>query len=163
MSGETPATNPHSHGLAIHVKGVFVCFFVCVFVCLFVCVFVCLFVCLCVCLFVFKKDSNIRENVNSLHRILSSRYFILKKDEKLGHSVHKTRYFNSAVSATTQPDRETPEYQSRDFNNMETRAITKFFFFLQGKAPKEIHAILTETLGGTCTVVCHRHKLSGLV
>ena len=30
------------------------------------------------------------------------------------------------------------------FNNMETRAVIKFFF-LQGKAPKEIHAILTET------------------
>jgi len=33
----------------------------------------------------------------------------------------------------------------RDFNNIETRAFIKFFF-LQGKAPKEIHAILTETL-----------------
>ena len=32
----------------------------------------------------------------------------------------------------------------RYFNNMETRAVIKFF--LQGKAPKEIHAILTETL-----------------
>ena len=30
---------------------------------------------------------------------------------------------------------------------MEMRAVIKFFFFLQGKAPKEIHAILTETLG----------------
>ena len=34
---------------------------------------------------------------------------------------------------------------ARVFNNMETRAVIKFF--LQGKAPKEIHAILTETLG----------------
>ena len=34
---------------------------------------------------------------------------------------------------------------ARDFNNIETRAVIKFFF-LQGKAPKEIHAILTETL-----------------
>ena len=34
---------------------------------------------------------------------------------------------------------------ARDFNNMETRAVIKFFFFLQGKAPKEIHTILTET------------------
>jgi len=32
------------------------------------------------------------------------------------------------------------------FNNMETRAVIKFFF-LQGKAPKEIHAILTQTFG----------------
>jgi len=35
----------------------------------------------------------------------------------------------------------------RDFNNMVTRAVIKIFFFLQGTAPKEIHAILTETLG----------------
>jgi len=35
---------------------------------------------------------------------------------------------------------------ARDFSNMETRADIKFFFFLQDKAPKEIHPILTETL-----------------
>jgi len=35
---------------------------------------------------------------------------------------------------------------ARNFNNMETRGVIKFLFFLQGKAPKEIHAILTETL-----------------
>jgi len=35
---------------------------------------------------------------------------------------------------------------ARDFNNIETRAVIKFFFPLQGKAPKEIHAILIETL-----------------
>jgi len=36
---------------------------------------------------------------------------------------------------------------ARDFNNMETRAVIKFFPPLQGKTPKEIYAILTETLG----------------
>ena len=35
---------------------------------------------------------------------------------------------------------------ARDFNNIETRAVINIFFFLQGKAPKEIHAILRETL-----------------
>jgi len=34
---------------------------------------------------------------------------------------------------------------TRDFNNIETPAVIKFFFFQQGKAPKEIHAILKET------------------
>ena len=34
-----------------------------------------------------------------------------------------------------------------DFNNIETRDVIKFFSFLQGKAPKEIHGTLTETLG----------------
>jgi len=36
---------------------------------------------------------------------------------------------------------------AHDFNNIETRAVIKFLFLLQGKAPKGIHAILTETLG----------------
>jgi hypothetical protein len=35
---------------------------------------------------------------------------------------------------------------ARDFNNIETRAFTNFSF-LQGKAPKEIRAILSEILG----------------
>jgi len=35
---------------------------------------------------------------------------------------------------------------ARDFNNMGTRVAIKLFF-LQWKAPKEIHANLTETLG----------------
>jgi len=35
---------------------------------------------------------------------------------------------------------------ARDFNKMETWAVMKFFFFIQRKAPKEIHTILTETL-----------------
>ena len=39
------------------------------------------------------------------------------------------------------------ERDARDFNNIETRDGIKFFFSLQGKVPKGIHAILTETLG----------------
>ena len=34
-----------------------------------------------------------------------------------------------------------------NLNSMETRSVIKFFFFLQDKAPKEIRAIVTETLG----------------
>jgi len=39
-------------------------------------------------------------------------------------------------------------WDERDFNNIETRAVIKGPppLSLQGKAPKEIHAILTETL-----------------
>ena len=36
---------------------------------------------------------------------------------------------------------------ARDFNNIETCTVIKAFYFLQDKAPKEIHAILTEILG----------------
>ena len=37
--------------------------------------------------------------------------------------------------------------EASDFNNIETQLSSRIFFFLQGKAPKEIHAILKETLG----------------
>jgi len=50
---------------------------------------------------------------------------------------------------------------ARDFNNIKTRAVIKFYFFfsLQGKAPKEIHAILTETLGEHAPSYCTVKKL----
>ena len=35
---------------------------------------------------------------------------------------------------------------TRYFNNIEMQTVIKFFF-VQGKTPKEIHTILTETLG----------------
>jgi len=50
---------------------------------------------------------------------------------------------------------------ARDFNNMETRAAK--FLLLQGKEPKEIHAILIEKFRGTCTIVSQRQKLGGPV
>jgi len=40
---------------------------------------------------------------------------------------------------------------ARDFNNIETRPVIKFFS-LQDKAPKKIYVILTETLGEHATV-----------
>jgi len=36
--------------------------------------------------------------------------------------------------------------EARDFNNIETRAVIKYFFFLQGKTPKEIHAIFDRNI-----------------
>jgi len=56
--------------------------------------------------------------------------------------------------------KESMSVDARDFINIETSAVNKFF--LQGKAPKEIHAILTETLGKS-TIVCHRQKMGGPV
>ena len=52
---------------------------------------------------------------------------------------------------------------ARDFNNIETRTVIKFFFFLQGKTPKEIQAILTETLGEHAPSYANRQKLGGPV
>ena len=50
---------------------------------------------------------------------------------------------------------------ARNFNNIETRAVIKFFFFFQGKAPNEIHAIPTETL--TCFLPGRAKDLSALL
>ena len=57
-------------------------------------------------------------------------------------------WYRGADKSLARPGREQARKHvrdARDFNNIETRAVIKFFF-LQGKAPKEIHAILTETL-----------------
>ena len=58
-------------------------------------------------------------------------------------------YYRGADKSLARPGRKQARKHvrdARDFNNVETRAVIKFFFFLQGKAPKEIHGILTETL-----------------
>jgi len=56
--------------------------------------------------------------------------------------------YRGADKSLTRPGRKQAQKHirdARDFNNIETRAIIGVFF-LQGKAPKEIHAVLTETL-----------------
>ena len=57
-------------------------------------------------------------------------------------------FYRDADKSLARPGKKQARNQvtdERDFNNIETRAVTNFFF-LQGKAPKEIHAIVTETL-----------------
>jgi len=49
---------------------------------------------------------------------------------------------------------------AHDFNKMEARTVMKFLF-LQGKVPKEIHAILTETLA--CFLPDRAKDLSALL
>ena len=61
---------------------------------------------------------------------------------------NKCRYkYRGADKSLARPGRKQARKHVRDARdfNMETRAVNKFFFFLQGKAPKEIRAILTET------------------
>ena len=64
-------------------------------------------------------------------------------------SRHKLKYRGADKSLAQPGEEQTRKHvrDARDFNNIETRAVIKFSFSpLQGKAPKEIHAILTETL-----------------
>jgi len=62
-------------------------------------------------------------------------------------TVPKANY-RSADKSLARPGRKQTRKHVKDarhLNNIEKRAV-KFFFFLQGKTPKEFHAILTETL-----------------
>ena len=53
--------------------------------------------------------------------------------------------YRGADKSLARPIRKQARKHALYFNNMETRAVMKFFF-LQCKAPKEIHATLTEKL-----------------
>ena len=80
--------------------------------------------------------------------------------------------YQGADKSLARPERKHTRKHVRDargFNNIETQALTKFFFFffLQGKAPKDIHAILTETLAcflpgrakGLSATLCLSHSI----
>jgi len=57
-------------------------------------------------------------------------------------------YYRGAGKSLARPGRKQAQKHvrdARDFNNIDKRAVSKFFFSSQGKPPKEIHAILTET------------------
>jgi len=50
---------------------------------------------------------------------------------------------------------------ARDFNNMKTRTVIKFFFpAMQGAKGNSCHS--DRNISGTCTIICHRQKLGGL-
>ena len=67
---------------------------------------------------------------------------------QLGQALKHGKQHRGADKPLAQPGRKQAREHVRDaheFNKIETRAVIKFVF-LQGKAPKEMHAILTETL-----------------
>ena len=69
--------------------------------------------------------------------------------------------YRGAENSLARPGREQARKHvtdARDFNNIEMQAVIKLFFFLQDKAPKEIHAILTETF--TCFLLGGAKDLS---
>jgi len=69
-------------------------------------------------------------------------------------------WYRGADKSLARPGKKQPRKHVKDaldFKNIEKRAVIKFLF-LHGKAPKEIHAILTETLA--CFVPCRAKDLS---
>ena len=82
------------------------------------------------------------------HTVARSR-MSLRQSEFSVRMVNCLYKYRSADKSLARPGRKQARKHVRDaryFNNIETRAVIMFLFFLQGKAPKEIHAILTETL-----------------
>jgi len=70
-----------------------------------------------------------------------------KADKHVSYGSRYQRKYRGADESLARPVRKQARKhvrEARDFNNTETRSV--IIFFLQGKAPKEIHAILTETL-----------------
>ena len=68
---------------------------------------------------------------------------------RLSESLKNSGQYWSADKSLARPGRkQTLKHvrDARDFKNIQTRVAFKFCFSLQGKAPKNIHAILTEIL-----------------
>jgi len=71
----------------------------------------------------------------------------LRQSHKINSLLTKHAVYWSADKFLARPGRKQVwkhVRDARDFNNIDTQAVINFFF-LQGKAPKEIHTILTET------------------
>jgi len=52
---------------------------------------------------------------------------------------------------------------SGDFNNIETRAVIVFFFFLARQGAEGNSRLSGSNIRGTCIIVWHRQKLDGPV
>jgi len=80
-------------------------------------------------------------------------------------TIHGSENVSGAGKSLARPGRKQARKHvrdARDFNNIETRAVIKFPPpLLQGKAPDEIHAILTETMA--CFLPGRTKDLSALV
>jgi len=49
-----------------------------------------------------------------------------------------------------------------DFNNIETRVVIKFYYFLPARQGAEGNLRQSErNIRGTCTIICHRQKRGG--
>jgi len=85
-----------------------------------------------------------------MHQLVNEKlyeYFI-KAETKCIPLARTIIKYRGADKSLAQPGRKQARKHvrdARDFNNIETRAVIKILF-LQGKALKEIHAILTATL-----------------
>jgi len=77
-------------------------------------------------------------------RDLSGFFFLQGKAPKKIHAILKETL--ACFLPGRVKDLSAPLHYIIHFNNIETRAVIKFFFLLQCKAPKEIHANLREIL-----------------
>jgi len=98
-------------------------------------------------LLVYADDVNILAGSVHIIKKNAEGLIVATKESGLEVNADKTKY-RGADKSLARPGMKQPwkhVRDTRDFNNIEMRAVIKFLF-LQGKASKEIHAILTETL-----------------
>ena len=92
-----------------------------------------------------------RKHLDWPHKIMPanhSRSFKQNSHQHAGWQLKITQIYRGADKSLARPGRkQAPKHvrDARNFNNIETQAFINFFF-LHSKAPKEIHAIVTETL-----------------
>ena len=74
-------------------------------------------------------------------------FFFFRFDQPVNYSVRRKNYRRAdKFLAPTRKETSSEAYQGRArFQQHRYASCHQVFFFLQGKAPKEIHAILTET------------------
>ena len=82
----------------------------------------------------------------SRQRSVSYRVYVCMYAEGKGDDVSMYRGAGKSLARPGRKQARKHVRDARDFNNIETRAVSKCFFPLKGKVPKEIHAILTEML-----------------
>ena len=103
-----------------------------------------------------------RLDFKRLNSFTSFAQFLLYIDCSVQHNIsHQAkdveylRAYRGADKCLARPGRKQARkhvWDARDFNNIEMRAVIKFFSPLQGKAPKEIHASTPRERPGThCT------------
>ena len=93
----------------------------------------------------FGVMASFRNTILKLFMEAMSLYFLLHKTHLFSLAQQNYRSADKSLDRPRRKRARKHIRDVRDFNNIETRAVIKFLF-LQGKAPKVIHAILRETL-----------------
>ena len=92
-----------------------------------------------------RKHQNVTFYAHCLSCYINLIHYHLKSQRISVNNINHTRCADKSLARPGRKQALKHVRNARDCNNIETRTVIKYFF-LQGKAPKKIHVILTETL-----------------